>query len=170
MQTSSEKRRISPTPQTAVNPNQSVANRDIPLLMQIYYIMQEVESLEMRSQWQYDRLYSITKRITGMPGGGGLPQGIDATLAALEEINEQYAEQIRTYTAQLKAAERILNGIPSETMRAFVRMYYVDRIKKADIMRELDMTEWGFNRARRSVEQADCMANVIWREWQIIGA
>lgn len=141
-----------------------VMNRDIPILSRVFYTMQDIVSLEKRSEWQYERMFSITKRLKGMPGGGGLPSGLDQTYAEVDELNHEYGEAIRLYVRELKAAEHILNGIESRTMRTFVQMYYVDHIGKADIMRELDMTEYGFKRARTSIEQAEDMAHVLWRE------
>ncbi len=141
-----------------------VTNRDIPLLTQIYYTMQEIVSLENRSEWQNERLYSVTKRLKGMPGGGGLPSGLDAAIAELDEMNHDYGEALQRYVHELKTAERILNGIESRTMRTFVQMFYVDNITKSKVMRELDMTEYAFERARESIEQAQDMAHVKWRE------
>ena len=141
-----------------------IMNRDIPLLSRIFYTMQDIVSLERRSEWQYDRMFSITKRLRGMPGGGGLPSGLDATYAEVDEMNHEYGEAIRQYMNELKTAERILNGIESRTMRTFVQMYYVDHIGKTEIMRDLDMTEYGFKRARACIEQAPDMAHVQWRE------
>ena len=149
--------RKSPTPQP-------IKNRDIPLLERIFCVMQEIESLEKRREWQRERMFALTKRLTGMPGGGGLPRGIDAALAILDELDERYAEKIREYSRDLKTAERIMNGIASAQMRTFVQMYYIDGIGKGEIMRDINMTEWGFDRARTSIEQAPDMAHVVWRE------
>lgn len=143
-------------------------NRDLPLLTRIYATMQEIVSLERRSEWQYDRAFSVTKRLRGMPGGGGLPSGMDAVLSEVDELNHEYGERIRQYVYELKTAERILNAIPSPVMRTFVRMYYVDNLPKADVMRELNMTEWAFNKVRDRVEQAESMAKVRWSGKQSI--
>lgn len=141
-----------------------VNNADIPMLTRIYYTMQDIISLEKRGDWQRERMFSVTKRLRGMPGGGGLPSGIDATLCELDELNHEYGEKLRAYVYELKNAERVLNGIESANMRTFVRMYYVDNIGKAEIIRELGITEYGFARARRCVEQAPDMAHVRWHE------
>ena len=146
-----------------------VMNRDIPLLSRVFYTMQDIVSLEKRSEWQYERMFSITKRLKAMPGGGGLPSGLDQTYAEVEEMNHEYGEAIRQYVNELKAAERILNGIESRTMRTFVQMYYVDHIGKTEIMRELDMTEYGFKRARMCIEQAEDIPHVRWREHFVLG-
>lgn len=141
-----------------------IANRDIPLLTRIFYTMKDIECLEKRSEWQYERMFSVTKRLRGMPGGGGLPTGMDSALAEVDELNHEYGEKIKQYVYELKTAEKILNGIESSTMRTFVRMYYVDNIPKKEIMNDLDMTEWRFNQARESIEQADSMEAVRWHE------
>lgn len=141
-----------------------ILNRDIPVLTRIWYTMQDIVSLEKRGDWQRERMFSVTKRLRGMPGGGGLPSGIDAALCELDELNHEYGEKLRAYVSELKTAERILNSIESATMRTFVRMYYVDNIGKAEIIRELGVTEYGFARARRCVEQAPDMAHVRWHE------
>ena len=154
-------RRHNPTPQT-------IRNKDILLLGSVYCIMQDIKSLEERRSWQHERMFAITKRLTGMPGGGGTQRGLDAALAALDELDEQQGELLKQYARDLKTAERILNSIPSRKMRTFVQMYYMDEISKGEIIRELNMTEWGFDRARTAIEQASDMAHVVWRERFIV--
>lgn len=146
----------------------AVKNRDIPLLSRVLYIMQEVCSLEKRIVWQHDRLYGITAHITGMPGGKGAPSGLDAAFAAISELSDEYREKVQSYIRELKNAERILNAIPSLTMRAFVIMLYVDGMSAEQVKRELNLTDWNFRRARDSIEQAEDMQSVKWREKYII--
>ena len=141
-----------------------IVNRDIPVLTRIFYTMQDVLSLEKRSEWQQERMFSVTKRLRGMPGGGGLPSGIDQALSEMDELNHDYGVRLKDYVHELKVAERILNGIESRTMRTFVRMVYVDNIAKSAVMRELDMTEYGYRKARENIELASDMAHVRWNE------
>ena len=141
-----------------------VRNQDIPLLTQIFYILKEAESVERRGEWTYERLFNITRRMTGMPIGGGNAPGMDGTLAEVEELNRIYGDRLQECVKALKDAERILNGIESQTMRTFVQMYYIDDISKAEIMRELNMTEWKFNKARENIENAESMKKVVWKE------
>ena len=141
-----------------------VKNQDIPLLTRIFYILKEAESVERRGEWTYERLFNITRRMTGMPIGGGNPPGMDGTLAEVEELNRIYGDKLAECIKALKDAERILNGIESQTMRTFVQMYYIDDVSKAEIMRELNMTEWKFNKARENIENAECMKKVVWKE------
>ena len=141
-----------------------IKNRDIPLLARVLYVMQDVCSLEKRCEWQRDRLFSITQNLTGMPSGKGVPTGFDAAFAAIDGINEEHREQIAAYTRELKAAEMIINSIPSRTMRTFVTMLYVENMPAATVQRELNMTRRGFENARNAVEQAQDMASVVWRE------
>lgn len=161
------KRETTPTPnETAqgIQKPRMIRNKDIPLICDIRAMMHEIESLEKRREWQHDRMYNITRRLTGMPGGRGLPRGLDAVLASLSEMDEEYADQIAEYTRRVQKAQRILRNIQNETMRAFVMAYYADGKSKTTIMREMRMTEWGFNRARDSIEQAANMQEVIWHE------
>ena len=97
-----------------------IKNKDILLLSRVLYIMQDVCSLEKRIVWQNDRMYGVTDHITGMPGGKGVPSGFDAAFAAISGLNEEHKAQMQTYVRELKAAERIINSIPSRTMRTFV--------------------------------------------------
>lgn len=145
-----------------------IKNRDIPLLSRVLYIMQEVCSLEKRIVWQHDRLYGITAHVTGMPSGKGTPSGLDAAFAAISELSDEYREKVQSYIRELKNAERILNAIPSLTMRAFVIMLYVDGMSAEQVKRELNLTDWNFRRARDSIEQAEDMQSVKWREKYII--
>lgn len=137
-------------------------NRDIPLLTRIFYIMQDIRSLQHRSDFQADQLTSTTKRLTGMPGGGGLPHGFDAIIGELEELNSYYGEKIEEYVKELRKAENILNGIRDQNMRTFVRMFYVDQLAQTEVIRELEMTDYQFERARRLIEEAECMRKVDW--------
>lgn len=145
-----------------------IKNRDIPLLSRVLCVMQDVCSLEKRCEWQRDRMFSITQNLSGMPGSKGMPTGFDAAFAAIDGINEEHREQIAAYTRELKAAEKIINSIPSRTMRTFVVMMYVDGLPPEKVREELNLTEWGFRRARDSVEQAPDMQSVVWREKYIV--
>lgn len=145
-----------------------IKNRDIPLLSRVRFIMQEVCRTEKRREWQQDRMFSITQKLTGMPGGGGVPKGFDAAFAMLEEADDAHKRNVIEYCRELKAAERIINSIPNLTMRTFVVLFYVDGLTKKQVMAELNMQEWGFRRARESIEQAADMAHVIWRERYIM--
>lgn len=141
---------------------QGIRNRDIPLLTRIFYIMQDIRSLQRRSEFHNEQLYSTTKRLTGMPGGGGLPHGFDTIIGELEEMNKTYGEQITDYMKQLRKAENILNSIREPKMKTFVRMFYVDQIAQAEVMRELELTEYQFDKARKAIEDAESMAKAEW--------
>ena len=78
------------------------------------------------------------------------------------------AGECREYACRLRAAQRILNGIESLTMRAFVMMKYVMGLRDGEIRQQLNMTRRGFERARQSVEDAPDMASVKWRERYIV--
>ena len=142
----------------------TIKNRDIPLLSRVLYIMQDVLSVEKRIEWQNERMYGITARITGMPGGKGAPSGFDAAFAAISGLSEEHKALMQAYTRELRKAEKIINGISSRTMRTFVVMLYVDALPAEAIRRELNMTRYGFDRARRAIEEAPDMARVVWRE------
>lgn len=137
-------------------------NKDIPLLSRIFYIMQDIRSLQHRSDFHDEQLYSTTKRLTGMPGGGGMPHGFDSIIGELEEVNHEYGEKIAEYVEELKKAEKILNGIEEPKMQIFVRALYVDQLAQAEVMRELEMTEYQFAKARKCVEEAENMKKVQW--------
>ena len=114
-------------------------------------------------------MFNITQHMTGMPGGKGVPTGFDAALAAIDGINEEHRDRIADYMRELKTAERIVNSIPSRTMRTFVVMMYIDGLPPEKVREELNLSEWGFRRARDSIEQARDMASVVWREKYIVG-
>lgn len=145
-----------------------VRNRDIPLLSEVLYIMQEICQIEQRRNWQHDRMTNITQHLSWMPKGGGLPKGLDDAFALLSEIDEEHEARCREYVCQLQEAQKILNGIESRTMRTFVMMKYIMNVSDANIREELNMTRRGFDRARRCVEEASCMAEVKWCERYIV--
>lgn len=145
-----------------------VRNRDIPLLSEILYIMQDICQIEYRRDWQHDRMYNITQHLTGMPGVGGLPNGLDEAFALLSEIDEEHEARCKEYVRQLRKAQNILNGIESRTMRTFVVMKYIMNVPDVNIRDELNMTRRGFDRARRAVEEAPSMEAVKWQERYIV--
>lgn len=145
-----------------------IRNRDIPILADVLPTMQLVNQTEQRLDWQHDRMLSISQHISGMPGGGSLPKGLEDAFAMLEEAGEAHESQLKQYLHELRTAERVLNGIESRTMRTFVVMKYVMDVPDVEIRRELNMTEWGFNRAKKAIEEAENMAGVVWRERYIL--
>ncbi|NCU20719.1 hypothetical protein EOM89_08275 [Candidatus Falkowbacteria bacterium] len=145
-----------------------IKNKDIPILQRVICVMQEIRALEARRLWQKDRMSNISQHLSGMPRGGGGPTGLDAAFAALDELEEEHKERVKEYARELKAAERIINCIPSHTMRVFAVMMYVENIPASKVRGELNMTERGFRSARYAVEQAEDMASVKWRERYVI--
>ena len=145
-----------------------VRNRDIPALNEVLCIMQEVCQLEARREWQRERMTNITAHLTGMPGGGGMPRGLDDAFSMLSELEKEHEARCKAYVRRLKKAEKIINGIESETMRAFVVMKYVMDLPDTEIRDKLNMTRRGFERARKSVEDAPGMDMVKWQERYIV--
>lgn len=146
----------------------TIRNRDIPLLASVIRLMQDVRMTEQMRQWQRERLTNISPHLTGMPGGGGLPKGLEDAFAAISELEAEQARRCLEYAERMKKAERIINGIASEDMRTFVKMKYVFDIPDAEIRRELNMTRRGFDMARKCVEDAPDMAAVRWQEKYIV--
>lgn len=145
----------------------TVRNRDIFLLREVLPIMQLVEKTEELRVWERARAAKMTANITGMPrGGGGLD--LDGVVAALDELDRDQARECLEYTQILRRAQKVLKGIESRSMRAFVMMKYVMGLQDGEIRKELNMTRWGFDRARRSVEDAPDMASVKWKERYIL--
>ena len=139
-------------------------NQDVKLMENIFDILNETVSVERRNEWAHERMYSITRWITGMPGGGGNSPGMDGLIAEVEELSEIYGEKLRKCLNDLKRAERVLNGIENQRFRTFVQMFYIDRVQKAEILREMNMTEYVFNKCRERIEQAENMKKVDWPE------
>lgn len=143
-------------------------NRDLRALADLVPIMQEVRQIERAREWQRDRMFNITQVLSGMPRGGGLPKGIDDAMALLSGMEEELEEKCRAYVHQMRICQRILNGIDSHSMRAFVILKYILDAPDTEIRQELNLTRRGFERARRCVEEAECMAEVKWRESVIV--
>ena len=146
----------------------TIRNRDIPLLADVLPIMQDVRMTEEQREWQRDRLTNITPHLTGMPGGGGLPKGMEEAFAVLSELEEDHAKKCVEYGRKLKKAQDILNGIENHAMRTFVMMKYVFESPDTEIRKELNMTRRGFDRARKCVEDAPDMASVRWQDKYIV--
>lgn len=141
-----------------------VHNRDIPILQDVIRVMQEVRALETRRQWQRERMTNITKHLTGMPRQQGVGGGLEAAFSALAQLEDDHKEKVKEYIRKLRAAEQIVNGIGNPFMKTFVTMMYIENLSAKTVRSELNMSEWGFKRARQAVEQAEDMGSVVWRE------
>lgn len=151
------------TKHRAAEPAIRIKNRDIPKLQKVVSLMQDIRLLEERRVWLRDRMTNISLHLSGMPGSGQ-PRGLDAAYAALSELESEHQELVKSYVRELKAAERLINGIGNPCMRTFVTMMYVLDMDPRVVKGELNMTEWGLRRAREAVEQAKGMDRVVWRE------
>ena len=127
-----------------------IRNRDIPLLSRVLYVMQAVSSTEQKRMWLQDR--------------PGEPKGLDAPFAAIGETEERYEQECAEYMAELYRAEEILNAIPSDTMRVFVTMRYLLDMSRKEIMGRLNLKRWRYEEMCESIEQADDMKSVVWKE------
>jgi hypothetical protein len=139
-------------------------NRDAELMEGIFDLMNETVSVEKRSEWTYERMFSITRKMTGMPGGGGNAPGMDGMLAEVEELNGFYGEKLKRCLAMLRKAERVLNGIENQRMRTFVQMVYIDRAAKGKVMKDMEMSEYMFEKCVERIEVAESMRKVKWPE------
>lgn len=148
----SEKRRTEPI--------RRVRNRDIPKLQRVVSLMRDIVTLEERQEWIKDRMTNITQQLSLAPGGGE-PKGLDSAYADLDDIEAQHRGKIKSFTRELKTAERILNGITSPTMRTFVELMYILNLPAKKVKSELNMTDWGYKRACRAVENARSMDRVV---------
>jgi hypothetical protein len=145
-----------------------VRNKDIPLLSRVLYTMQDVSCTEQKRMWLQDRLWNMTQKLTGMPGGHGVPQGLDAPLADIGEIEEQYRAELPGLCMELKEAEDILNAIPVREMKTFVTMKYVLGMTRKEIMTRLNMRRRMYDGLCACIEEAQDMAHVEWPERYIL--
>lgn len=143
---------------------EKIRNKDVIALSRVLYALQDVSMTEQKRLWQQDRIWNITQKLTGMPGGRGAPGGLDALFAAISEIEEQYEADCAEYLRELQTAEAIINSIPSRTMRTFVTMKYMLDMPNQQIMTRLNMGRKSFERICRDIEQAPDMASVQWIE------
>ena len=139
-----------------------VRNRDIAILEQVKCVMQELYMAQERLDWQRAQMVKITSRYGGIGGGRGAPKGLETAVAALEECNERYLALCVRYRDELKAADAVLDGIHSRSMRTFVEMKYMYKEPNRNIMEALGMTDYAFRSAREAVERAVDMAHVKW--------
>lgn len=142
----------------------TIRNRDIILLSHILNMIQDVGLTEQKRLWMQDRLFSMSQHITGMPGGGERPAGLEEPLAAIWELEEKYAKECREYLRDISRAEQILNHIQCRSMRTFVMMRYVFNLGNTEIMKRLNMKRRRFEQACKAIEQAPDMEHVVWRD------
>ena len=151
-------------PHAATDEAVTVNNRDILVLQEVIYVMQEIRALERRREWQRARMHNITQHLTGMPSQHGGQGGLDAAFAAIAQLEHEHKAKVKAYARKLKAAERIINEICNPFMRTFVVMMYVENLPQRVVRSELNISEWGFKRARQAVEMAEDMGKVVWRD------
>ena len=143
---------------------QPIRNKDILLLSRVLYTMQDVSCTEQKRLWLQDRLWNMTQKLTGMPGGHGVPKGLDEPLADISEMEKQYREELPKCYRELQEAEAILNAIPIQEMRTFVTMKYVLDMSRKEIMSRLNLKRWKYNDICNRIEQAQDMTHVEWPE------
>lgn len=139
-------------------------NKDIPLLREVGDVMLEIEALEKRRKWEKDRMYHITQQLSGSAGGGNAPCGYDEAFAAVADIEEKHRLMIKQYIRKINKASQLILDLPSQKMRTFVRMMYMDNETDVNVRKKLKMSRWAFDNARRAVEQAEDMQSVIWND------
>lgn len=144
-----------------------VQNADIIVLQRIFYAMQDVCLSEDRCQWEEDRLFHITQHLSHTTGGGA-KKGLDDGIVSRMEAKEKYREQLQQYQAELKAAEDILSGIKNPNMRTFVVLLYVLMLPGEEVRKRLNMTEYGFKKARKSIEEAKNMLAAEWTDRYVL--
>lgn len=144
-----------------------INNRDIPALHEVMAVMQNICRTEELRDWQRGRMVKITASLSGMPGGGSR-KGMDDAVSMLDELGQEQIRACREYGRHLRRAQRILNAIESQNMRAFVMMRYIIGVSDTEIRRELGMTRRGFDRAVHAVQDAPDMASVKWQERYIL--
>lgn len=140
----------------------TIRNRDIPLLQEVPCIMQDIEELEERRQWESERKYRITQHISSAPRGSGSAGGIDEVLSSIEKLEEEQRELMKQYIKKLAKASQLIREIPSTRMRTFVTMMYLNNTPGSVVRNKLKMSRRTFDKAKEAVEQAESMAGVQW--------
>ena len=140
-----------------------VKNKDIQLLQKVNLLKLDVISLEKRAQWERDRLCNISQHLSSA-GGGGTPHGMDEAFAAMSEAEERHRLLAKTYTQEIKKAERIIDSIASNQMRTRVTMRYLDNVADSAVRSVLHMSRWAYDSAKAAIENAECMAQVQWND------
>lgn len=144
-----------------------VQNADIIVLQRIFYAMQDVCAMEDRCQWEEDRLFHITQHLSHTSGGGE-KKGLDDGIISRMEAKDNYRSQLRQYQAELEEAEKILSSIKNPNMRTFVTLLYVLMLPGEEVRKRLNMTEYGFKKARKAIEDAESMQTAEWADRYVL--
>lgn len=139
-----------------------VHNKDIPLLQEVGFVMQDIEALEKRRKWEKDRMTHITQQLSTSSGGGNAPCGLDEAFASIAELEEKHRILIKQYIRKINKASQLILDLPNKQMQTFVRMMYMDNETDSSVREKLKMSRWTFENARRAVEQAEDMQSVKW--------
>jgi hypothetical protein len=141
----------------------TIRNQDIITLSNVLYAMQDVSMTEQKRMWLQERLFSMSQRITGMPGGGP-KSGMEDKFAIIDELEEKYTKENEAFLRELHRAEEILNNIRNRKMRTFVMKLYVFGAGNVEMQKDFSMSRRKFDQIRKSIEQAPDMAHVKWAE------
>lgn len=148
-----------------------VRNSDIPLLADLTRIKEEIVQTEKDIEWARERMRHIRSPTNNGSGGGrGVPRGLDEGFAAIADLEDEYNRKLKTYKRLQKRTDRIIDDIESRSMRTFVRMKYVSFDPDKTIMKSLNMSRRGLDRAKKAVEKASCMKAVKWQERYILAS
>ena len=143
--------------------SRTIRNQDIITLSNVLYAMQDVSMTEQKRMWLQERLFSMSQRITGMPGGGP-KSGMEDKFAIIDELEEKYTKENEAFLRELHRAEEILNSIRNRKMRTFVMKKYVFGGSNAEIQKDFNMKRRKYEQVCKAIEQAPDMAHVKWDE------
>lgn len=133
-------------------------NKDIETLECVVGAMQMVRALEEKLEWARERRFQITQHFSF--SHGGVRSGMDDALGRIDELEAEHREQVKRYIAEIKRAQRIVDGISDVRVRAFVVLMYVEQLPGAAVRRELNLTRRTFDRLRQAVEEAEHMCEI----------
>lgn len=137
-------------------------NRDIPLLQSILGVMQRIRQLEMKAEWEHDRMIKVTSHLSLVRGSGhDIGDMMDDVLAKVDAIEQEHREELKAYVDKMREADRIVNeDITDDKLRAFVEMAYIDGMSAGEVKKELNLSEWEYRQTKEKIENAGCMKEV----------
>ena len=110
------------------------------LLRGLRYITLEISVLEQSILKQKADMQGFSSmRITDMPKGNALPEGLDRPMAAKDALEREQRESIAKLYERKRAAEKILREEPDADMRLLMRLHYVEEKPMADVCRYMFM-------------------------------
>ena len=89
------------------------------------YLMRKIPALKWDSEKRFANATQTTAVITGLPGGTGNNQKMEAAVIAMAEVKDAYKEAIAELEAMREELSPLIDALQDEDEKAIMRLRYL---------------------------------------------